>query len=93
MFVYVRTTRRYYDIDDDNDDDDGATEVQTINLFVTKHRDDGTIYNLKHPGPSLLIILITTKPYQTWYSQLHVGVLVIYRREWQRNHNKILLGL
>ena len=34
----------------------------------------------------LFIILITTKPYQTWYTQLHVGVGGIHTREYQRNN-------
>ena len=36
--------------------------------------------------PSLLVILKATKPYQTWYTQSHVGVLTINRRECQRNN-------
>ena len=50
--------------DDDDNGDDEAMEVQTIILFVTKHRDGGTIYNLKHQDPASSIILITTKQYQ-----------------------------
>ena len=48
-------------------------EVQTIILFVTKHRDGGTIYNLKHQDPASSIILITSKLYQTWYTPSNVG--------------------
>ena len=36
--------------------------------------------------PPLLVILITSKPYETWYTQLHVGVLATNRRECERNY-------
>ena len=67
----------------DDDADDEATEVQTN--FVPSQKFAMI--------PPLLVILNASKPYQTWYTQSNVGVLASNRREYKRNHIKILLGL
>ena len=77
--------------DDDGDDDDAAMKVQTIICFVTKFYLCRDIHG-SSSIPPLLIILKTTKPYQIWYTPLHVGVGGINRREFQRNHIKCSLA-
>ena len=75
---------------EDDDDDDAAKEVQTDICCLTKFY-DARENIIIHPASS--IILITTKPYQIWYTPLHVGVVATNRREYQRNHINMLLGL
>ena len=45
------------------------------------------IFTIYHPSHHFLyIILKATKPYQIQYTQLHVGVLGIHRREYKKNY-------
>ena len=79
-----------YHVDDDEDDDDAATEVQTNFCCLTKFYDARDYWLFIPPR---LVILNATKPYQTWYYPLHVGVVATSRRECQRNYIKMFLGL
>ena len=69
--------QQYRVVDHDDGDDDMATEVQT-NFVKT--------LTLSRYSRFILIILNTKKQHQTWYTQLHVGVVATDRRECKRNY-------
>ena len=65
--------------------------IETIRDKARKRTDSNSV-KIRDILP-LLVILITTKPYQKQYTPLHVGVVGIHTRECQRNNIIRQLGL
>ena len=62
------------------------TNQRSCKLTFVASQNFTMLVKIESSIPPLLIILIKTKPYQTWYAQLHVGVVATNRRECKRNY-------